>query len=612
VKFNFQRRLSESTVLKTLKILPARDQKRIILVTVIQVCLGFLDLLGVAILGVVGALSVTGIQSLEPGNTVGFIIRSLGLSNFSFQQQVAFLAVGAASILILRTILSIIIARKTYYFLSRRSALITANLFSRLLSQSLLKVQEKSTQENLYRLTVGVSSLTLIVLGTFIALVADVSLTLIMLIGLLIFNPLIAMQTLVFFGAIGFILYRLTSVRAHRLGYLDSQLTVASNNLIIEALASYRESIVRNRRSYYAQELKKIRLEVSNITAEMQFMPNVSKYVFESGMVVGAILIAGTQFVFQNAQQAIAALSVFLAAGTRIAPAIMRIQQNLIQVRRGIGSAMPTLEMIESLLAVPETSDANKHEIFTDRDFEAKIEVDSVSLIYPKASRSALDNISLSVNAGKSIALVGPSGAGKTSIVDVILGVIPANSGTVRISGVHPLEAIARWPGSIAYVPQNVLISEGTIRSNVALGFPLEDATDESIWGALEVAQLSDFVRSLPGGIDQPVGENGTKISGGQRQRLGIARAMFTNPKLLVLDEATSSLDGQTESDFSSSLAKLDGDVTLVIIAHRLSTIREVDEVIYLDKGRVIARGTFREVRSQVPDFDSQANLIGL
>jgi ABC-type multidrug transport system fused ATPase/permease subunit len=612
VKFNFQRRLSESTVLKTLKILPARDQKRIILVTVIQVCLGFLDLLGVAILGVVGALSVTGIQSLEPGNTVGFIIRSLGLSNFSFQQQVAFLAVGAASILILRTILSIIIARKTYYFLSRRSALITANLFSRLLSQSLLKVQEKSTQENLYRLTVGVSSLTLIVLGTFIALVADVSLTLIMLIGLLIFNPLIAMQTLVFFGAIGFILYRLTSVRAHRLGYLDSQLTVASNNLIIEALASYRESIVRNRRSYYAQELKKIRLEVSNITAEMQFMPNVSKYVFESGMVVGAILIAGTQFVFQNAQQAIAALSVFLAAGTRIAPAIMRIQQNLIQVRRGIGSAMPTLEMIESLLAVPETSDANKHEIFTDRDFEAKIEVDSVSLIYPKASRSALDNISLSVNAGKSIALVGPSGAGKTSIVDVILGVIPANSGTVRISGVHPLEAIARWPGSIAYVPQNVLISEGTIRSNVALGFPLEDATDESIWGALEVAQLSDFVRSLPGGIDQPVGENGTKISGGQRQRLGIARAMFTNPKLLVLDEATSSLDGQTESDFSSSLAKLDGDVTLVIIAHRLSTIREVDEVIYLDKGRVIARGTFREVRSQVPDFDSQANLIGI
>ena len=607
-----RRRLNKSTVIKALRILPAKDQKKIILVTVIQVCLSFLDLLGVAVLGVVGALSVTGIQSLEPGNTVGFIIKTLGLSNFSFQQQVGFLATGAAGILILRTILSIVITRKTYYFLSRRSALITSSLFSRLMSQSLLKVQEKSTQETIYRLTAGVSSLTLIVLGTCITLIADVSLTLFMLLGLLLIDPLIAMQTLLFFGALGLYLYKLTSVRAHRLGYLDSQLAVASNNLVIEALDSYRESIVRNRRSYYAQELKKLRLQVSNIAAEMQFMPNASKYVFESGMVVGAIFIAGTQFALQDARHAVAALSVFLAAGTRIAPAIMRIQQNLIQVRRGIGSAMPTLEMIESLSEVSESSDVISGEVLNDRKFEARIEVDSVSLIYPGASRSALDNVSLRVNPGKSLALVGPSGAGKTSIVDVILGVIPITSGTVRISGLHPLETISRWPGSIAYVPQNVLISEGTIRSNVALGFPLAAATDELIWNALGVAQLSDFVRGLSGGIDALVGENGAKISGGQRQRLGIARAMFTQPKLLVLDEATSSLDGQTESDISTSLAKLSGEVTLVIIAHRLSTIREADEVIYLDNGKVIARGTFSEVRGQVPDFDNQAQLMGL
>jgi ABC-type multidrug transport system fused ATPase/permease subunit len=609
---DFQLRLRKSTVLKTLKVLPSGDQKKIVQVTIIQVCLGFLDLVGIAVFGIVGALSVSGIQSLEPGSTVGFVIRSLGLSNFSFQQQVAFMVTGAGGILILRTILSIIISRKTYYFLSRRSALITSNLFSRLLSQSLLEVQEKSTQETLYKLTVGVSSLTLMVLGTCIALVADVSLTLILLIGLLLLDPLIALQTLLFFGAIGFYLYRLTSVRAHRLGYLESQLTVESNNFIVEALGSYRESVVRNRRNYYAQELKKIRLKASNISAEMQFMPSVSKYVFESGMVVGAILIAGTQFALQDARNAIAALSVFLAAGTRIAPAIMRIQQNMIQVRRGIGSGMPTLEMIECLLAVPETSDENNLSFFEDGEFEARIEVDSVSLIYPEASRSTLDNVSLTVNSGKSIALVGPSGAGKTSLVDVILGLIPATSGTVKISGVQPLDAIAHWPGSIAYVPQNVLISDGTIRSNIALGFPIEDAKDESIWEALEVAQLSDFVRGLPGGIDQPVGEKGTKISGGQRQRLGIARAMFTHPKLLVLDEATSSLDGQTESDITSSLAKLNGEVTLVIIAHRLSTIREVDKVIYMENGRVIASGTFNEVRSQVPDFDIQAHLVGL
>lgn len=609
---HLQSKLRDITVLKTLKILTTRDRKKILLVTIIQISLGFLDLLGIAVFGVVGALSVSGIQSLEPGNTVEFIIRNLGMESFSFQQQVALLSVGAASILILRTILSMFIMKRTFYFLSRRSAILTSNLFSRLLSQSLLKVQENSTQETLYRLTTGVSALTLIVLGTFIALVADVSLTLIMFVGLLLLDPLIAIQTLTFFGVVGFYLYKMTSLRAHRLGYLESQLTVSSNKLIFEALGSYREAIVRDRRNYYVQELNKIRAEVSNISAEMQFMPIVSKYVFELGMVIGAIIIAGTQFAVQDARHAIAALSVFLAAGTRIAPAIMRIQQNLIQIRRGVGSAMPTLQMVESLFAVPETSDENKLAFPIEEEFEARIEVDSVSLIYPESSRSTLDKVSLNVNRGKSIAIVGPSGAGKTSLVDVILGVIPATSGAVRISGVQPLEAIARWPGSIAYVPQNVLVSEGTIRSNVALGFPIEDAKDELIWKALEIAQLSDFVQSLPGGIDQPVGENGTKISGGQRQRLGIARAMFTHPKLLVLDEATSSLDGQTESDISSSLAKLDGAVTLVIIAHRLSTIRDVDEVIYLDNGRVIARGSFSEVRSRVPDFDTQAQLVGL
>lgn len=608
----FQSRLRESTTLKALRILPAEDQKKVIWVALIQVCLGFLDLLGVAALGVVGALSVTGVQSLQPGNRVGAVLRELHLINFSFQAQVAFLAIGAAAILLLRTVFSIIVTRRTYYFLSRRSALITSSLFSRLLSQSLLKIQEKSSQETLYSLTVGVSSLTLIVLGTSVALVADISLTIIMFLGLLLVDPLIAILTLIFFGSLGLSLYKLTSVRAHRLGYLDSELTVASNNMVLEVLGSYRESVVRNRRSYYTGELRGLRLKVSNVAAEMQFMPNVSKYVIESGMVVGAVIIAGTQFALQDARHAVAALSVFLAAGTRIAPAIMRIQQNLIQVRRGIGSAMPTLQMIESLSGIKETQiEIDSLDIYHN-GFNSSIEVEQVSLKYPGAHHSALADVNLRIESGKSLAIVGPSGAGKTSLVDVILGVIPTTSGKISISGKTPLEAISSWPGAIAYVPQNVLISDGTIRSNVALGFPPNVAVDELVWKGLEVAQLSDFVRSLPGGLDAHVGENGAKISGGQRQRLGIARAMFTQPKLLVLDEATSSLDGQTESDISSSLAKLQGEVTLVMIAHRLSTIREAGEVIYMDNGKILARGTFDQVRNQVPDFENQAQLMGL
>jgi ABC-type multidrug transport system fused ATPase/permease subunit len=605
-------RLSKSTVLRSIYVLPKSDRPKIVAVVFLQVGLGFLDLLGVAAIGVLGVLSVTGIQSLKPGNRVSGVLEFIGLSNISFQNQVAILGISAASILVVRTVLSIIVTRRIFFFLSRRGAVISSNLISRLLSQSLIQVQARSTQDTLYSVTTGVTAVTLGVLGTTMTLISDGSLLIIMIIGLFIVDPTIALTTLVFFGSLGFILYRLMNVRAHKLGYLNSELAIASNEKIIEVLDSYRESVVRNRRNYYAREIGKLRLKLADVLAEMQFMPNISKYVVESGIIIGAVVIGGAQFVLQDARHAVGTLSVFLAAGTRIAPAVMRLQQNLIQIRSGVGSAMPTLILIESLENVSLMNEENDNLDISHLGFKANVEIDAVTLTYPNKNMSALQGVSLAVNQGKSLAIVGPSGAGKTSIVDVLLGVLPPDTGSIFISGLKPLEAIKKWPGSISYVPQDVTISNGTFRDNVALGYPTDLATDELVWRALEIAQLAKFVRNQPQGLNTQVGERGTKISGGQRQRLGIARAMFTQPKLLVLDEATSSLDGQTEADISGAIQALKGSVTVIMIAHRLSTVRNADQVIYMEKGNVLAQGTFEEVRSTVPDFDSQAKLMGL
>ena len=156
------------------------------------------------------------------------------------------------------------------------------------------------------------------------------------------------------------------------------------------------------------------------------------------------------------------------------------------------------------------------------------------------------------------------------------------------------------------------MISNGTIRENVSLGFPKNLATDERIYRALAVAHLEDFVSTLPFGLESHVGENGTKLSGGQRQRLGIARAMFTNPRLLVLDEATSSLDGETEDNISKSILEIKRQTTVIMIAHRLSSIRFVDQLIYVNEGKILKIGTFDEVRNFVPEFEIQARLMGL
>lgn len=606
------RRFVPQFILNSYEILPKRDRPKLLVLVILQAGIGFIDLLGVAAMGVLGALAVTGIQSQKPGNRVSQVLDLIGISELSFQGQVAFLGLLAGVILVTRTILSVFITRKALFFLSRRSAMITSMLVSRLLSQSLVTIQSKSTLVYSQALTSGVSSVTLGILGSVISVVADVSLLLIMLASLFVVDPLIALTSVSFFGLLGLTLYKLLNVRAYKLGYSNTKLTVATNEMITEVLETYREAVVRNRRDYYARHIGELSRSQSDVVAEMQFMPNITKYVIEAGMVVGAILIAGVQFAMQDAQNAVATLSVFMAASTRIAPAIMRLQQSLMKIKNSLGSAAPTIDLIKLLSHLEPVQKTNDELDSVHASFKPEIEVNSVSLTYPNQSNAAVKNVTLKIRSGESVAIVGPSGAGKTSLVDLILGVQPPDSGMVLISGKNPEEAVALWPGAIAYVPQEIRISNSTFRENVSLGFSQESDNDDLIWEAIEIAQLTEFVKNLPLELSTQVGNRGTALSGGQRQRLGIARALFPKPKLLVLDEATSSLDGQTEVAISSAINKMKGSVTLLIIAHRLSTVRNVDKVIYLDNGEIVFQGTFDQVRDAVPNFDIQAKLMGL
>jgi ABC-type multidrug transport system fused ATPase/permease subunit len=299
-------------------------------------------------------------------------------------------------------------------------------------------------------------------------------------------------------------------------------------------------------------------------------MPYVSKYVIETTVVLGAVLIGSAQFILKDATHAVATLAIFLAAGSRIAPAVLRVQQGSIMIRGSLGQATPTLDLIDELGDSPMIENVEDAVDSIHEGFNSEIQVTDVSLTYPTQSKPAIVDISITIPPGTSVAFVGLSGAGKTTIIDVLLGVLNPDKGTVLISGLPPLLAVAKWPGAVSYVPQDVVIAAGTIRENIALGYPSEVATDDLVIGALKVAHLDKFVADLPHGLDTQVGERGAKISGGQRQRLGIARAMFTRPHLLVLDEATSSLDGETEASIANAIHALRGLTTVVMIAHRL------------------------------------------
>lgn len=601
-----------STLGRSMSVISRSDRRKVAAVVFLQICLGGLDLLGVLAIGLLGALSVTGLQSNKPGNRVDQALRILHISDLSFQTQATALGVFALFLLVSRTVLSIFFTRRVLFFLSRRGASISSNLISRLLSQPLLTIQARTTQETLYAVTTGVVVITLGILATAVVLISDASLLIVMAIGLFIVDPFTALATFSVFLLIGFALYRSMHVKARMLGIGTSQLTIQSNEKIVEVFGSYRESVVRNRRDYYAREIGKVRFSLADASAELSFIPYLSKYVIETSVIVGALLISATQFILQDATHAVTTLTIFLAAGTRIAPAVLRIQQGLIQIRGSLGAAAPTLDLIDSLGDAPMVENVDDTVDTVHSGFISEIQVSDATLTYPNKAKAAISNITVAIPSGSSVAFVGPSGAGKTTIIDVLLGVLNPNEGTVLISGLPPLLAVARWPGAISYVPQDVVIATGTIRENVALGYPPEAATDELVMSALKVAHLEKFVADLPHGVDTQVGERGAKISGGQRQRLGIARAMFTRPHLLVLDEATSSLDGETEASISEAIHALRGSTTVVMIAHRLSTVRNADIVVYLSEGKVLAAGTFDEVRKEVPNFDRQAKLMGL
>ena len=594
-------------------LLKKSDLKKIKMIMIAQVLLGFLDLVGIALIGLVASLAVSGINSKTPAGVVGQVLESLNLSSISFQAQTAILSTFALCVFISRTLLSLFFIKKTLFFIARCAAEIASDLFGKVLSRSLAGISKHSSQQYVYSLTSGIETLTLRIVGGTITLVADLA-SLLLIVGVLVYVnlPMTLVATFVV-GIMVWILHQLTTNKSRRLGSTYSTVEIASRESLMDSLNAFREISSKARTLYFEDKFRSARHVIAKAMAESTFMPYMGKYIIESSIIIAAFIVAGAQFLLTDAADAITTLSIFMAAGTRLAPAVLRIQQGLMVINNSWGIATSTLQLIKELEAVnylpgllaPKFSDLHK-------GFDARLELESINFQYPLAKGPTLKKVSLEVKPGESIALVGPSGSGKTTLIDLMLGMLIPDSGSVFLSGVNPSQAISQWPGAIGYVPQDIYISNATVGENVALGFPIEEIDESKIWNALEQAQIAGFILTLDEGLATHLGDRGVKLSGGQKQRLGIARALLTKPRILFLDEATSALDSQTEHDVSEAINSLQGEVTLIFIAHRLSTAKRADRVIYISAGEILAQGSFDEVKRAVPDFQKQAELMDL
>lgn len=422
-------------------------------------------------------------------------------------------------------------------------------------------------------------------------------------------QPLTALVTIIYLGLIALLVYVVVGSRAVQAGRVNRDASYRVASLMTDMMAALKEVTLRNLSAEVAEVVRGHRRQTTRARANISFLSSFPRFVLDAALVGGFVVVGGVAFATGGAESAIVAIALFGVAGFRLIPSITGFQAVVTQASASIVHVTNVAEDIElaERYRLAEES-LGKESLAPSPD---ALEFVDVTFRYPTRPDPAIEHLDLRVPLGTSVALVGASGAGKSTVVDLLLGLLTPTEGEIRIGEQNLTAVLGDWRARVGYVPQDVALFDGTIAQNVALAF--EATVDEAkVERALRRAHLWNDVEARPGGMHARIGDRGIALSGGQRQRLGVARALYNDPIVLVLDEATSALDTKTEALISESIAELQGDVTIVSVAHRLATVREHDLVCFFANGRLEASGSFADVVARVPEFAEQARLAGL
>lgn len=362
------------------------------------------------------------------------------------------------------------------------------------------------------------------------------------------------------------------------------------NKWLLQAFGGIKEIKVMNREHFFLNNYDEAYQK--NIIANKRYniVTMLPKHVIET-IVICSILLTMSIRILQgtDVREFITSLMVFAVAAMRMLPSFNRITEYISTVmfnKAGVDNVFKDLQEIERL---ERKSALQRHDI-EKLQLQGEIKIEHLSFVYPNTSKKIFDNASLVIHKNQSVAFVGSSGAGKTTLADIIIGLLEPNQGQVYVDGVDVFTHLEAWHKTIGYIPQMIYLMDDTIRANVVFGIPEEEIDDEKVWKALERAEIADFVRTLDEGLYTQIGDRGVRLSGGQRQRIGIARALYSEPDVLILDEATSALDNETEAAVMESVDSLHGKTTLIIIAHRLSTIQNCDKIYAVEEGKIVLK----------------------
>jgi ATP-binding cassette, subfamily B, bacterial PglK len=597
---------------RIIRLLPNGTPRRLSLMLGFQIMASLLDVVALLLIGFLSKSGLDYIQGINEKLAFPILDSNFNLfAELEFEQKFAVLGITAISLLALRTFISIWGNKKILFYLGNQSGYASSVILRRLFESKPSYVLNKNSQEVLYNVTNGIDTLVLSYLGSLVLVISETILLLMVIVSLLIIQPITGLCALIIFGSASYFIHNSSSRNIKKKSEESADLAISINQQLLDSLRVYRELLLRGKISQAAKQIQTLRNEFLTLRAEIMFLPIYSKFLFEFVLILGSAIVATVQLLFSDANTAIASVVVFLSASSRILPSVVRIQGCLLSMKQSEGAGKLTIQQVEEMNRNFNVAEKpSSAQIIENRD-ASFIEIKEVSFAYPESNLFQLSDINIQISKGQFVAIVGESGAGKSTLADIILGIQEPTRGEVYIRGSSPKEFISKFPGQLAYVPQDISIIEGDVSKNLTL-IQEEISFDTDAKNSLTKAALWEDIAELPKGINTFVGERGMKLSGGQRQRIGIARALFTRPQLIIFDEATSSLDPLTEKVVTDAIYDREAGLTLIVIAHRLSTVKNADLVLYLEKGKLIASGSFDDVRNRAPRFDEQAKLVNL
>ena len=593
---------------KVYKLLPAGDSYKLTMLFVMMLAASVMAVIGIGTVPIFVAVVIDAERVLNTP-VVGPLLDDWGIR--TPQRLVVFGAALLIFVYLVKNIYMIFFEYVKGKYMLNRKVMMQNKLFNAYMRSPYTYFISRNSAELLRNVSSEVDRVVNGTLKPVLMIALHLIMTTVIVIGLIIVEPLITGAGILLFGGLALGFLKLTKKKVKFFGRESLIHRQAMNKSILQGLGGFKDAKVLNREPHFLKEY--------NFHASKHRYYDLWKGVINSMPIqlIELIALTGILFIaivmvlqFRELNSIITVLALFGAAIVKIKPSIYQLISNTNILRYNAYSVEAIYDDLEYLESrqMHKISMAPVSEPIT---LKRAIEIKNLEFSYPGTSVPAVKNIHITIPKNSAVAFVGPSGAGKTTLVDVILGLLEPQKGSLLVDGKNVLDNIRAWQQNIGYIPQFIYLLDDTIRRNICFGIADEDIDDELLLEVVKTAQLAELVDGLEEGVETIVGERGVRLSGGQRQRIGIARALYNNPQVLVMDEATSALDNITERYLVKAIEELRGDKTLIMIAHRLTTVQNCDTIYMMKDAEIIAEGTYEELLLSSAEFREMSLVDG-